>query len=275
MIRKIIRTTLEHFPVAAHFLRNSRDLLDQSAPAIKTPWGFTLAGHDAMATGTFEPEVTKVVRKLLQEVDVLVNVGANVGYYCCHALSLGKPVIAVEPIARNLHYLLTNIHNNGWSEQAAIFPVAVGSKTDILQIWGGGTGASLIKGWASIPESYVTQVPVLTLDRLLGDTLHGKKALVLVDIEGAEFMMLQGATQTLQNNPRPIWMMEITTSEHQPAGTVINPLFAKTFELFAGADYQAVTADTAAIEIDQGLLEAVIAGRKKAPSVNFSFRSAK
>ena len=152
-----------------------------------------------MAAGTFELEETELVRKLLQEVDVLVNVGANVGYYCCHALSLGKPVIAMEPIARNLHYLLTNIRNNGWSQQAEVFPVALGRRTDILQMWGGGTGASLIKGWASIHESYVTQVPVLSLDRVLGDAIKGKKALILVDIEGAEFMMLQGAAQALQN----------------------------------------------------------------------------
>ena len=45
-------------------------------------------------------------------------------------------------------------------------------------------------------------------------------------------MMLQGARLTLQNTPRPIWVMEITTSEHQPAGTLINPNFEKTFDVF-------------------------------------------
>jgi len=116
VMRNILRAVLERFPVTMQFLRNSRDMLDQHAPAKKTVWGFTLAGHDAMAAGTFEPEETAWVRKLLLEVDIMVNVGANVGYYCCHALSMGKPVIAVEPIARNLHYLLTNIRNNGWSQ---------------------------------------------------------------------------------------------------------------------------------------------------------------
>ena len=81
-----------------------------------TPWGFSLAGHETMAAGKFYPQETRLVRDLSQEVDVLVNVGVNVGYYCCHALSLGKPVIAVEPIARNLHYLLKNICNHGWAK---------------------------------------------------------------------------------------------------------------------------------------------------------------
>ena len=90
-----------------------------------------------MADGSFEPEESAIVRKLLADVDLLVNVGANVGYYCWHALSMGKPMIAIEPITRNLHYLLKNIQNNGWSNQAEVFPVALGAGADILQIWGG------------------------------------------------------------------------------------------------------------------------------------------
>ena len=55
-----------------------------------TPWGFSLAGHETMAAGKFYPQETRLMRDLSQEVDLLVNVGANVGYYCCHALSLGN-----------------------------------------------------------------------------------------------------------------------------------------------------------------------------------------
>lgn len=137
-MKNTIKSIVEHFPALALFYRNTRDLLDQRHPPRKTPWGFNFAGHDAMAEGSFEPDETKVVRKLLAGVDVLVNVGANVGYYCCHALSMDKHVIAVEPNTRNLHYLLKNIQNNGWAKVAEVFPVAIGSCADILQMWGGG-----------------------------------------------------------------------------------------------------------------------------------------
>ena len=254
------------------FLRNSRDLYDQRMPAVKTVWGFSLAGHVEMASGTFEPEETVLVRKILQEVDVLVNVGANVGYYCCHALSMGKPVIAIEPIARNLHYLLTNIRNNGWSQQAEVFPLALGAEPDILRIWGGGTGASLIKGWASISADYVTQVPILSLDRVLGDTLEEKRALILVDIEGAEYMLLQGAIQTLSNMVKPIWLMEIAGTQNQPQGTVMNPNYEKTFELFFEHGYRAFTADSKQIEISRHDVNQVMAGTKQMEIYNFIFR---
>ncbi len=272
MIRTLIRSTVERFPAAALFLRNTRDLLDRRDPPKMTPWGFTLAGHEAMAAGTFEPQETRLVRELLQEVDVLVNVGANIGYYCCHALSLGKSVIAVEPITRNLHYLLKNIRDNGWVTRAQVFPVALGRDTNILEMWGGGTGASLVKGWASIPESYKTVVPVLSLDRIIGNMLHGKRALILGDIEGAELMMLQGATQTLANKPRPVWMVEISTTEHQPDGIPMNPYFAQTFELFFCRNYSAYTADGRQNELTREIVTRIAAGKEGLSTHNFLFR---
>ncbi len=101
-MKNTIKSIVERFPAMALFYRNTRDFLDQRHPPRNPPWGFSFAGHDAMADGNFEPDVTKVVRRLLADEDVLVNVGANVGYYCCHALSMGKPVIAVEPNKQKL-----------------------------------------------------------------------------------------------------------------------------------------------------------------------------
>lgn len=113
---------------------------------------------------------------------------------------------------------------------------------------------------------------MLTLDRVLGNSLHGKRALILVDIEGAEYLMLQGAFNTLRSTPRPIWMMEILTTEHQPAGTTMNPYFAQTFEQFFAEGYRAVTADSFAKEIDAEWLERILGGNLKLGTHNFVFR---
>ena len=271
-LRSSLRFVIANFPSLALFLRTFRDLMDRKQVPKMTPWGFTLAGHEAMAAGAFEPQETKLVRELLEGVDLLVNVGANVGYYCCHALSLKKPVIAVEPIARNLYYLLQNIRNNDWAQEAQVYPVAAGRGNAILEMWGGSTGASLIKGWASIPDHYVTQVPVLSLDRILGNALQGKRALILADIEGAELMMLQGALGTLSHEPRPIWMIEITTAEHQPVGTNINPNFSATFAMFFNHGYRAFTADDRQVEVTQEIVKEIAAGKGKLMTHSFLFR---
>ncbi len=243
MIKNLFKKVLDRFPKIAQLYRSNRDLLDRNQPSLITPWGFTLAGNSEMASGTFESEQTLLVRKLLEEVDIFVNIGANIGYYCCHALSLGKSVIAVEPIARNLHYLLSNIVNNGWKEQAQVFPLALAAESNILEIWGGNTGASLIKGWAGTSDSYVTQVPVLTLDRILGSVLDGKRALILVDVEGAEYAVLKGALKTLQHEPRAIWIIEIHSTANQPNRILVNQNLVDTFQLFFKNGYKALTAN--------------------------------
>jgi len=237
-----LKPLVERFPRMVTIYRNMRDQFDGIQEPQATPWGFKLAGNAAMAQGEFEPEETKLVRKILKDVDILVNVGANVGYYCCHALSMGKPVIAFEPMERNLHYLCKNIKSNNWNG-AEIYPIALSNTVGILEIYGGDTGASLVKGWADIPESHVTLVPSSTMDVVLGSRLQGKKALILVDIEGAEKWMLEGASIMLANDPKPVWLVEIVTKEHQPLGTEINPNFVSTFQLFINNDYQAFSVD--------------------------------
>jgi FkbM family methyltransferase len=261
-----------HFPAAVQLYRNSRDLLDRNQPSLATPWGFTLAGAPQMAGGAFEPEETQLVRKLLGEVDLLVNVGANVGYYCGHALSLGKPVVAVEPIARNLHYLLRNVVENRWAQQCEILPVALGAQTDLLTMWGVGTGASLVSGWAGAHKSFGTKVPVLTLDRLFVDRLSGQRALIMVDVEGTEHAVLQGASRVLRQHPRPTWVVEISTKEHQPAGTSINPHLLSTFDLFFDAGYQATTASRNPKRIVREDVVATANGHGTIVGGNFLFR---
>lgn len=69
MIRKLLGALLERTFAVTQYLRNSRDLLDQREPAEIARWGFTLAGHKAMAQVTFEREEAALVRVLLQEDD--------------------------------------------------------------------------------------------------------------------------------------------------------------------------------------------------------------
>ena len=271
-IRKTRKYFAQKFPRIARFCHNNLELLDRNSSAVKTSWGFSLAGNSMMASGLFEPEETQLIRGLLQEVECVINIGANVGYYCCHALSLGKSVIAVEPIDRNLHYLKRNMVENNWGQQIEIYPVALGSKTDVQKIWGSDTAASLIRGWAGIPESYVTQVPVLTLDRILGSSIASKKTLILVDIEGAEYGMLQGAVNTLVHVPRPIWMVEIGTTMHQPIGTIINPHLVETFRMFFERGYLAQSADADQLTVDMALVKSVARGEATFNSHNFIFR---
>jgi FkbM family methyltransferase len=274
LFQKLIRCFkpyVEKFPRVAIFYRTLRDNLLWDDKPNQTPWGFALAGNDLMARGQFEPMETKIVRDLLNDVDLFVNVGANIGYYCCHALSLQKPVIAFEPIYKNLIYLYKNIKTNGWKD-IEIFPIALSSKVDILEIYGGGTGASLVKGWAGGSEIYKTLVPCSTLDLNLENRLNGKKALILVDVEGSERSMLEGALATLSYSPRPVWFIEVAIKEHR-SGVINGELnFQEIFELFYGHGYRAFVAEDSGREIFLWELPAILSGKTSLDAHNFIFR---
>lgn len=267
----LLKPFVNRFPKLAAIYRAVRDQLESMDEPKVTPWGFKLAGNLSMAEGAFEPIETELVRNLLPEVDVLVNVGANVGYYCCHALSMGKDVIAFEPMERNLRYLCKNIKANGWNE-IEIFPIALSNDKGVLEIYGGNTGASLVKGWAGIPENYKTYVPCSTMDSVLGGRLETKKALILVDIEGAEKWMLDGASIMLANETKPIWLIEIMTEDHQPDGVEMNPNLLSIFQLFFHHGYEAFSADTKMRKISIEDVNAVMDGRASFEIHNFIFR---
>ena len=121
--------------------------------------------------------------------------------------------------------------------------MVLSNKVGVIDIYGGGTGASLVKGWAGTPEQYVTLVPSTSLDNVLGARFQSKRCFILVDIEGAEQLMLEGASSIIDMVPKPIWLMEILISEHQPKGVTINPNLLSTFNVFWNNGYEAWTAD--------------------------------
>lgn len=269
----LVRPLVECFPRLAALYRGMRDQLDGMEKPQLTPWDFKLAGNLAMTQGTFEPVETALVRKILKEVDILVNVGANIGYYCCHALSMGKSVIAFEPIPRNFSRLCKNIKANNWSG-AEIYPIALSNNVDVLEIYGSGTGASILKGWAGTSENFVTLVPSSTMDLVLGNRMQGKRVFVLIDVEGAEFWMLEGASTLLANDPKPIWLIEITTDEHQPEGAIINPHFKNTFQLFLQNGYQAFNVEQDLRPVTMEQIDLASKGSFKFKSHNFLFKAA-
>ena len=248
---------LGRIPAVSILYRRLRDdALLKREPAA-TPMGFKFIGVEAMERGTFEPEETALFKLLVAEADALVNVGANVGYYVCFALQAGRRAYAFEPMETNVQTLLRNVRANGWAGEAEVFPLALGDRPGIVEIFGSGTGASLVKGWAGVSEKHVTLVPCNALDAVLGDRLAGRRLLVLVDIEGAERAMLEGATTLLEMEPRPTWMVEISVAEHQPHGVPINPHLAATFALFFDRGYSAYTADRAVRPVEREEVETV------------------
>jgi len=212
-----------------------------------TPFGFNLTtrihpAYELMRTGKFEPDETRIFLKILGATDVFVDVGANLGYYCCLALQKNKAVIALEPQAQNLDCLYQNLISNGWHDNVEIYPIALSSKPGLLTLFGAsGPSASLIQNWAGYSPRIKQTVPANTLDNVLDGRLSGKRLTIKIDVEGAEFQVLEGALATISRLPRPIWMIEVCFKEYHPDG--INPDYRRIFDLFWDKGYQCHAAD--------------------------------
>ena len=255
--------------IVRRIIRESRYVLEE---AKETPMGFKFIGNPTMEDGSFEQTEVQIAKKCLELTEVFINIGANIGYYCCIALNCDKATIAFEPIETNLRYLYKNVKVNNWENHIEIFPIALSNKTGLVQMYGGGTGASLIKGWAGTSGEFVSMVPCSTLDDVLSTRLRGKKSFILVDIEGAEYYMLKGATHFLRMQPKPVWMVEIMVTDHQPRGTTINPNLLSSFQLFWDNDYDAWAVDKTPRRVTKEEVESIcMGGGNTLPTHNFLF----
>jgi len=135
---------------------------------METPLGFNLAGPRSMENGNFETKETQQIPRLLRDVSVFINVGSNVGYYVCLARQAGAKVVAIEPLDQNVQMLQRSVSANGWSD-IEIFPLALAERVGLMKLYGGGTAASLIPGWAGAAKEHYRWVSVVTLDTLLAD----------------------------------------------------------------------------------------------------------
>lgn len=201
-----------------------------------TPFGFRFSGSKPMQDGSFEPDEVRTIQKHFSAADIFVDIGANIGYFSCIACQSGVKTIAFEPIPDNLRYLYDNIWSNNWQEKIEVFPVGLAEKPGLAECYGASTGASLLKGWAGVSSSFKQKIAVSSLDTILGNRLLGKRVVVKMDVEGAEFPALLGARALLESQPKPVWMVEIILSEHRDNES--NPNFMATFDLFLERNYR-------------------------------------
>jgi FkbM family methyltransferase len=232
-----LRPLVDRYPFLAFVYRSIRDAgIMRSQKLEATPNGFGFMGCLAIQDGSFEPEETALIKRNLMNNDVFIDVGANIGYYSCLARSLGKYTVTIEPLPENLLYLYANLQGNNWHD-VEVWPVGVGVRPGLTTLYGGTTGASLVKEWAGSPAIMRRTIPISTLDIILGERFAGKRLLIKIDVEGAEYEVLRGAAQTLARTPGPQWVLEICLTEHFPSG--INPHFEAIFRLFWDHGYVA------------------------------------
>lgn len=159
--------------------------------------------------GGYEPHVAATLDRLLGDGDVFVDVGANVGYHTFRAsrrVGRAGRVVAVEANPENARLIAHTIESNS-IDNVELLPVALAAGRGYVNFGThvGSNGGFLPGGVASTGSARGTVVPTLALD----DIGLERVAVVKIDVEGAEAIVLDGAAATIERH-RPSFVMEFS-----------------------------------------------------------------
>jgi FkbM family methyltransferase len=195
-----------------------------------------------MIEGRFDAELYDALAGLALRGNNIWDVGAHVGY---HALGFAaqRPaamVLCFEPNPANLARLHVNLgRNTDLASRIDVLPIAVGDRAGDLtlvvsdDVDSGASSCSFLSGShtpladAACAAFTRTTVPVRAIDDIAADAERLPPALIKVDVEGAEMMVLRGARRLLASAP-PMWLIEVHT---------IGLMF-EVQELLSAADYR-------------------------------------
>jgi len=186
-----------------------------------------------IAHGVWEAELTGLLLEDAHQGGLLVEVGANIGYFAM-LWAKARPdnrVLAFEPVFRNISLFSRSIAFNGLDSQIDLLPVAAGSEMKISSFE---LGPEQQTGWGGIvPDpsraANPAKVVVAPLDLLLAEVSFID--VLKIDVEGADTLVLQGCRKLLrqkrigkiyyeQNRPR----MEAINVEHSMAQNLLRDL---------------------------------------------------
>jgi len=160
--------------------------------------------------GEFEPTTTAIVKKLLRQGDVVVDVGANIGYFSLlfsQCVGSKGHVYSYEPVPQLASALQKNAELNKF-KQITLSKLALSDHDGKAQFYVGPVDNS---GLSSLRRprnsSIVLDVDLARFDEIFS---HAEDvALIKIDVEGAELAVLRGMEGYLRNK-RPNILVEIT-----------------------------------------------------------------
>jgi FkbM family methyltransferase len=160
---------------------------------------------------THEPATTALFRQVVHPGDVVVDLGANLGYFTLLAARLVGPrgrVFSFEPEPTNFSYLARNISVNGYDHVTAYQKaVADGYGSTKLFICTYDSGHHTIRqfdGIAAYAHGRPARTEWIDIDTVPLDDFLGEEGprvgVVKMDIEGAEALALAGMRRLLSRN---------------------------------------------------------------------------
>jgi len=151
--------------------------------------------------GQFEAFETEVIKKEIKEGDVVLDIGANIGYYTLIFAKLVGPkgkVFAFEPDPENFALLNKNIKINEY-KNVVLINKAVSNETGEIKLYLNEYNKANHQIYPSKNHRKSILIQTTRLDDFFKD-YKGKIDFVKIDIEGAEYLAIQGMSNLLNKN---------------------------------------------------------------------------
>lgn len=175
-----------------------------------TPRGFNIVGTrssiDMLAflklTGGWDEPILEACSSLIGQGGVFYDIGANAGYYSL-AIAARKPrpsrIIAFEPLPDLATAIATSAHLNGFAD-FEVYRAALSSVAGTTEFYlpAHSIHASLVARADSGVKKL--RVATFTMDDLVGSGALPPPDVLKMDVEGAEMLVLDGATETLSTH---------------------------------------------------------------------------
>lgn len=187
----------------------------------------------------FEQGELSIVNRFVQNGDVFLDVGANIGIYTLLASRLvgeNGRVHSFEPQSDVYDLLRSNINLNQCLN-VITNPVAVGEQNGETQIFINAQNALSSLGRTNRGVVLRSQkVPLVTLDEYAGSMEISKADFLKIDVEGFEGHVLRGAAGLLNASPNLVVMSELAKKNFAPLGfsieETLNWMRAQGFEVW-------------------------------------------
>jgi FkbM family methyltransferase len=182
--------------------------LDENRPNEKSVLGWLQTGK------LFEPDVANLFLNVLRQGDVVIDVGANIGFLTVLASVLVGPtghVVAFEPGADNLERLRANLGHNDCKNVTVIEKAVTNQVGEVVfYINSDDSGGNALwdpRRYPGTPKTLATAmrlvVPATTLDAEWERLRLPAPKVIKIDTEGAEQRVLEGARDLIaRHQPR-------------------------------------------------------------------------
>jgi FkbM family methyltransferase len=167
-------------------------------------------------SGSYEPDVTAALMPLKLQQGMIINVGANIGFYSvflARAFPGATKVLAVEPNPEAYRLLAANIDRNGLAHRIEAVQACIGASEGTVElsvIQGmpeySSLGGIVHPGVVRLRQTPVL-VPVVPLAKLIGSE---RVALMFVDTEGAEASVFEAAREVIVRD-KPVLFFECSS----------------------------------------------------------------